>query len=180
MHRFDSSDGKWTVNLTQETIMMACNEYPRWEEYRERFRPVFDSFVATYNPPFALSVGLRYQNAIQRSKLGLENVGWAELLSPFIAAEFGCEGLLETDVISDLHRFEFKEGQDRILVQHGMAKNQLTQEPVYSIDSNLNSSGKVDLHDVFPRLDQLNKHSGSLFRLCIKDRLFNSLEPMDI
>ena len=159
---------------------MACKAYPRWEEFRERFRPVLEAFIGIYAPPFMVDVGLRYQNAIERSKLGLTGVNWSELLKPFIAAEFSGEGMSEADILSDLHRFEFKEGTDRILVQHGMATNQTTKEPVYSIDCNLNSTGKVELADVFPRLNQLNKHSGSLFRLCITDRLFTSLEPVDI
>jgi uncharacterized protein (TIGR04255 family) len=180
VHRFLSDDGNWTVQLSQDSITMACKVYPRWEEFRDKLRPVFDSFIAIYGPPFAMAVGLRYQNAIERSKLGLNGVGWSDLLSSFIAAEFGCEGLSEKDILSDLHRFEFKEGSDRILVQHGMATNQLTNEQVYSIDCNLSAIGKVELTDVFPRLDQLNRHSGSLFRLCITDRLFSSLEPMDV
>ncbi len=125
-------------------------------------------------------VGLRYQNAIERAKLGLNGVGWKELLKPFIAAELGCEGLSEGEFVSDLHRFEFKEGLDRIVVQHGMATNQLTKESVYSIDNNFNSTDKVELKDVLSRLDQLNKHSGSLFRLCITDRLYNSLDPISL
>lgn len=179
-HRFESGDGNWTIQLSQGSMTMSCKVYPRWEEFRERFRPVLESFVRIYSPPFMTVVGLRYQNAIERSKLGLVGVNWSALLKPFIAAEFSCEGLLEADIVSDLHRFEFREGPDRILVQHGMATNQLTKEPVYSIDCNFNSMGKVELTDVLSRLDQLNKHSGSLFRLCITDRLFNSLEPMDI
>ena len=179
-HRFVSGDGNWTVQLSQDSITMACKGYPRWEEFREKFRPVFDSFITIYSPPFAMSVGLRYQNAIERSKLGHVGVDWRDLLSSFIAAEFGCDGLSEADIVSDLHRFEFKEGSDRILVQHGMATNNLTKESVYSIDCNLNAIGKVELKDVITRLDQLNKHSGSLFRLCITDRLFTSLEPTDV
>ncbi len=179
-HRFESSDGNWTVQLSQGSMTMACKAYPRWEDFREKFRPVLESFVRIYCPPFMIAVGLRYQNAIERSKLGLKGVNWSELLKPFIAAEFSSDGMSEADILSDLHRFEFREGPDRILVQHGMATNQLTKEQVYSIDSNLNSTGKVELTDVIPRLNQLNKHSGSLFRLCITDRLFASLEPMDI
>jgi uncharacterized protein (TIGR04255 family) len=178
-HRFVSGEGNWWIQLSQDSLTMVCKVYPRWEEFRDKFRPVFDSFVSIYVPPFATGVGLRYQNAIERSKLGLSGVGWSDLLQPFIAAEFNCPGLSEADIHSDLHRFEFSEGQDRIFVQHGMAKNKLTSESVYSIDCGFNAMGKVDLTDVFSRLDQLNRHSGSLFRLCITDRLFNSLEPVD-
>ena len=179
-HRFESSDGNWTVQLSQGSMTMACKAYPRWEDFREKFRPVLESFIRIYSPPFLVAVGLRYQNAIERSKLGLDSVKWSVLLKPFIAAEFSVEDISESDIVSDLHRFEFKDGADRILVQHGMATNQVTKESVYSIDCNLSSTGKVELTDVFLRLNQLNKHSGSLFRLCITDRLFNSLEPVDI
>jgi uncharacterized protein (TIGR04255 family) len=174
-HLFMSADGGWAVQLNQESVTMSCKSYPRWEVFREKLQSVLNPFIEIYSPPYATMVGLRYQNAIEREKLGLKGVGWSKLLQPFIAAEFGL--LPEGSIVSDLHRFEFSEGTDQILVQHGMAQNQITREPVYSIDNNLHTKGRVDLNDIFPRLDQLNKHSGSLFRLCITDRLYDSLEP---
>ncbi|MHB1674833.1 MAG: TIGR04255 family protein [Acidobacteriaceae bacterium] len=179
-HRFKTNDGNWTIQLTQESVTMACTTYERWERFREKFSFALEHFIRIYKPPFSTMVGLRYQNAIERSKLGLDGVGWKRLLKPCIAAEFGCDGLSEHEIISNLHRFEFIEGADRIVVQHGMATNLLTKEPVYSIDNNLNSTDKVELKDVLSRLDQLNKHSGSLFRLCITEELFNSLDPISI
>ena len=180
VHRFTSADESWAVHLTQDAITMSCKKYPRWEVFRDEFQAVLSAFIAHYNPPFATMVGLRYQNAIERSKLNLENVPWSDLLNKFIAAEFACPGLSEADILADIHRFEFREGNDKIIVQHGMATNSQTKEQVYSIDSNLNTMGKVELSDVHDRLDQLNKHSGSLFRLCITDRLYHSLEPTPI
>jgi uncharacterized protein (TIGR04255 family) len=180
VHRFTSADEVWTVQISQESVTMSCKEYPRWERFRDEFQSVLAAFVSIYSPPFATMVGLRYQNAIERSKLGLIGVPWSSLLNAFIAAEFACPGLSEADILSDLHRFEFREGNDKIIVQHGMATNGLTNELVYSIDSNLNATGKVELSDVHDRLDQLNKHSGSLFRLCITDQLYTSLEPEPI
>lgn len=179
-HRFKSNDENWVVQLSQGSFTLACKSYERWEVFRQKLESIFNKFVGIYRPPYATWLGLRYQNAIERSKLGLQDVSWRDLLKPFIAAELGCDGLSETDVLSDLHRFQFKEGSDQIFVQHGMAVNQLTKEAVYSIDNNFNSLGKVDLTDVFSRLDQLNKHSGSLFRLCITDRLYRSLDPKPI
>jgi uncharacterized protein (TIGR04255 family) len=177
-HVFESADQNWVVQLAQESITMSCKNYPRWEVFRESLESVLNPFIGVYSPPYATMVGLRYQNAIEREKLGLKGVPWKELLQPFIAAEFG--RLDEETVVSDLHRFEFSEGSDRILVQHGMATNQATKEAVYSIDNNLNTKGRVELSDVFPRLEQLNKHSGSLFRLCITERLYASLMPTTI
>ncbi len=161
---------------------MSCKNYPRWEVFRDKLESVFNPFHALYKLPFASMLGLRYQNAIERSKLELESVEWRELLKPFIAAEFACDGLSETDILSDLHRFEFTEGMDKIYVQHGMATNQSTKEQVYSIDSNFltKDTDKVDISNVFKRLDQLNKHSGKLFRLCITERLYDSLKPIAI
>ncbi|MHB8302132.1 MAG: TIGR04255 family protein [Acidobacteriaceae bacterium] len=179
-HRFKTDDGSWTLQLTQESLTMACKSYERWEVFREKFNFAREHFITVYKPPFSTMVGLRYQNAIDRSKLGLDGVGWKELLKPFIAAEFGCDGLSEQEIVANLHRFQFKDGSDDILVQHGMATHNETKVQVYSIDNNLNSTGKVELTDVLPRLDQLNKHSGSLFRLCITDRLYNSLDPISI
>ncbi len=179
-HRFKSGDDNWIVQLNQGSITVVCRSYERWEVFRTKFDFALQNFIRIYRPPFATMVGLRYQNAIDRSVLGLEGVAWKDLLKPFIAAEFGCEGLSEQEIVADSHRFQFKDGPDDILVQHGMATNNATKQPVYSIDNNFHSTGKVELTDVIPRLDQLNKHSGSLFRLCITDRLYESLKPTSI
>lgn len=179
-HQFKSADDNWVVQVSQESFTLACKSYERWEVFRRKLKFVFEEFVRIYRLPFATRVGLRYQNAIQRSKLGLDGVAWKDLLNPFIAAELGCGGLSEVNITSNLHRFQFTEGSNQILVQHGLGHNQLTKEQVYSIDNNFNSTGKVELTNVFSRLDELNKHSGSLFRLCITDRLYSSLDPKSI
>jgi uncharacterized protein (TIGR04255 family) len=179
-HKFHSGDRNWTVQVLPASIGMSCKVYPRWEKFREKFEVAFNAFTGIYKPAFAASVGLRYQNVIKRSTLGLEGVAWTELLQPFIAAEFGCKGLAETEIVSDAHRFEVREGSDRILVQHGMATHRQDKEHLYLIDNNFTTTDKVELKGVFDGLERLNKYSGSLFRLCITDRLYNSLDPLPI
>lgn len=180
-HRFASDNDEWVIQLTAESLTIGCKKYSRWEDFRRRLEVVWSDFVRIYAPPYATMVGIRYQNAIERSKLGLSGVGWGELLKPFIAAEFGCDGIREDEIQSSLHRFELSlPDSDRVLVQHALATNQATKEKVYSIDNNFNTTSRVELPDVFKRLDKLNGHSGSLFRLCITDRLYTALEPTEI
>jgi uncharacterized protein (TIGR04255 family) len=179
-HKFHSDDRNWTVQVLPASIGMSCKVYPRWEAFRDKFELAFNAFAEIYKPAFGASVGLRYQNVIKRSALGLQGVAWTELLQPFIAAEFGCTGLAEKEIVSDTHRFEFRENSDRILVQHGMATHRQDKELLYLIDNNFTTTEKVELKGVFDGLDRLNKYSGSLFRLCITDKLYNSLDPLPI
>jgi uncharacterized protein (TIGR04255 family) len=177
-HKFTTADGNWNVQLGRESLTFSCTVYPKWEVFRARLQAAWEHFVEIYKPPFATQVTLRYQNAINRQKLGLSGVPWSSLLKPFIAAEFACHGLAETEVISALHRFELSlGGSNRVLVQHGTATNQITKESVYAIDNNFTAVSRLELNHVFSRLDELNSHSGSLFRLCITDRLYDALKP---
>ena len=179
-HQFTTADGNWTVHLTSGSLSLTCKKYPRWEEFRRRLHSVFDPFMRIYRPPFASLIGLRYQNAIRRNALGLASVPWAKLLKPFIADELAADGIDETEIINNVHRFELNLGSvGRVQVQHGVAMYKPTSERVYSIDNNFTSNQRVELNDVYTRLDAFNGYSGSLFRYCITDQLFDALEPHD-
>jgi uncharacterized protein (TIGR04255 family) len=178
LHRFVSADSNWQIEIAQDHMSFACRKYPKWEIFRDKLRGAFDHFVNEYRPAFALTTGLRYRNAIIRSQLGLKDVPWNELLSPFLLGELGGDGLAEAEIIASLHRFELSLGDTgKVLVQHGLASFKPTNERVYSIDNDFVTDKKVGLDDIPARLDEFNAYSGRLFRYCISERLFNAMGP---
>jgi uncharacterized protein (TIGR04255 family) len=178
-HKFVTADKNWTVQVTQDSFTFECKSYPKWEVFREKLHSAWNHFVSVYRPPYATLVGMRYQNLIERQKLGLAETPWSALLKPFIAAEFGCPEFTESEIVSAIHRVELDLGNsDQGIIQHGLATNQGTKESVYLIDNNFNTKGNVELRNVFNRFDKLNGHSGSLFRLCLTEDLYHALGPI--
>jgi uncharacterized protein (TIGR04255 family) len=177
IHRFSTADQNWTVQLSQGFLQLNVKQYPRWEEFRDKFSEVFTVFQSLYLPAFCLSVGLRYQNAISRDRLSMQSVPWRDLLRPYISAELAAESIEEDEVISSGHRFELKLEECKVKVQHGIGTNKLSKERIYIIDNEFGVDMKVENTNVLTQLDKLNGYSGRLFRSYLTERLFKALQP---
>ena len=90
-YEFTSEDGRWKVALTRDFLAISTSSYSRWEEFREQLMLPLKALVDVYNPIFFSRVGLRYQNLLRRSALGVAlDINWSELIEPHVA------GLLAT------------------------------------------------------------------------------------
>src|SRR3989442_14073067 len=68
---FASPDEKWKATLAGTFIALtATRAYERWEGFKTRLTPLVNAVIEIYQPAFFSRIGLRYQNAIQRSALG--------------------------------------------------------------------------------------------------------------
>ena len=68
----------WTVSLTRYALSFSTSKYNQWEEFRERLTLPLQAFVELYSPKIFTRIGLRYQNVIRRSVLGVEHIPWKE------------------------------------------------------------------------------------------------------
>lgn len=178
-YQFISADKKWRVTLTRESFSVSTIEYKRWEDFKRHLEIAFAAFVEVYKPPFFTRVGLRYQDLIQRSKLGLENVGWSELLSPPIAGEFSAPEIVDR-IVHRVNQLTISlDDESMVLLNHGMVSNE-NPEDLYIIDSDFLTEQKTEVQNVTEKLNYFNKFSGRLFRWCISDRLHNALEPQPV
>ncbi|MGD1007689.1 MAG: TIGR04255 family protein, partial [Ignavibacteriaceae bacterium] len=91
-HQFLSSDNDLVVNLTRTFITLQTSKYKSWEPFIENFKFILSSLVETYRPAYFTRIGLRYINLLNRSKLGLANTRWKELIQPAYL------GLLSTSI----------------------------------------------------------------------------------
>jgi uncharacterized protein (TIGR04255 family) len=78
---FVSADGIWKVSLTSHFVALSTIKYRRWEDFKVRLTSVLDTFANIYGVAAFTRLGLRYQDLIQRSKLGLIERPWSELLN---------------------------------------------------------------------------------------------------
>lgn len=179
-YQFLSADRKWKVVLTREFIAVSTKEYTKWEDFRKHLEIAFNAFWEVYKPPFLTRIGLRYQDLIQRSKLGLDNVNWGDLLNPSIAGELNAPEIVDR-IVNCVNQLTIKLDDDGglILLNHGLAATP-EGETVYIVDSDILTEQKTEVQNVIEKLNYFNKFSGRLFRWCISDKLHESLEPQSV
>jgi len=179
-YEFVSSDQKWKVILTRESLTLAASDYKKWEDFKEHFEIPLKAFVEEYTPPFFSRIGLRYQDVIQRSELQLTNIGWGELLESHIAGEFSSTAIAN-DIVRCVNQLTISLGENNgmVLLNHGLVPNQ-NNETCYLIDSDFFTENRTKVSDAIQKLDYFNKQAGRLFRWCITERLHDALEPQFI
>jgi uncharacterized protein (TIGR04255 family) len=179
-HVFRSDDESWELALTSDFLALTCKSYVRWEQFLEVLTPPFMALNRIYTPGKFVRVGLRYRNAIQPATLGLSDSTWADLLNPYVAAEF-CAGDPVASAIEESItrlRVALREHSSSVLIHHGLAV--LDQEPAskaYLIDSDFFSTERTEAAHVFEILGYFNGQSGKLFRWCISDVLHAAMGP---
>jgi uncharacterized protein (TIGR04255 family) len=179
-YEFSSADGNWIISLTKEWFALTCRRYTRWTEFVDHLRSPLAEFQRQYSPAFYVRAGLRYQNIIQRSALGLENEPWSALLNHDIAgvlASAELRGHVEQSSADFVVCVEG--GKDRIHLQHGLGTKQTAArtEEVYILDLDIYTTERMRTEDANTRLVSFNTEAGTLFRWCIANRLHEALGP---
>jgi len=178
-YEFQSADQVWKVSLSKDAVALACTAYKRWEDFKSRFVRIFQALNNIYKPSFLSRTGLRYINLIRRSQLGLVDVGWKQLIQPYVAPE------MDTPISSDLEDTEHVllvrlDEISRVRIYHGIAKVAEPAVEAYLIDNDFFTNQRIEISDVVDRLDRFNRNSGHLFRWCIGDRLHEAMEPTPV
>lgn len=176
-YEFSSADERWKVTLSRDFLALTCSRYERWEHFKAHLAAAVGALLDQYSPAFYMRIGLRYRNLILRSKLGLEEVGWGELLHPQVAGLLNSEIAGEIDGISHQLSLRLQQYEAKVTIQHGAAKVQDTQEECYYIDADFFTNRKTAIDEGNNVLDFFNGQSGKLFRWFITDRLHRAMEP---
>jgi len=179
-HVFSSDDRQTTITLGIDGLSLTTRAYTQWEDFRADLVLALEALVANYKPAFYTRVGLRYQNVIVRSEIGLQDVPWSKLLQASIAGELTLPRWEEQ--IQEFHntiRCNLPDG-GAFLLQHGYGKRVGSTEDGYIIDFDFYNDARTEVNDGLTAADTLNQHSGSAFRACISPVLHDRLEPHDL
>lgn len=178
---FASEDRKWQVSLAREFLALSTEHYHRWEEFRAHLGSALEHLHEQYRPSFYSRIGLRYQDVITRSKLGLEDVPWSELLQPHIAGELNDEHV-KNEVREAKHEILMDLGDNvgQVRVRRSLTKLTESNEECYVIDADYFTERKTESADAIDTLNSLNRFAGRLFRWCITERLYQSMEPQPV
>lgn len=179
-HRFASADGTTTVSLGREFVAVATNSYTEWHGLRREIERAKAALEEIYRPAFYTRVGLRYRDVIDRTRLGLTDVAWPELLTPAILGPLGADESVRSgvDVARGEARVALAEPPGAFVnLSHGLVEQSGGHQ--YLVDADWYSNERSDAGDVLQLLDAFNRQAGDLFRWTISDRLRDALGSRD-
>lgn len=178
---FISADGAWTVSLTREFLALSTTSYRRWEKFKARLDSPFRALLKEYSPAWFSRVGLRYQNVVRRSALGLATEPWSALLQPQLTGILSA-GNMHAEVVESMTQtvIQFPGGTGNVNLRHGLIPTGENEEICYLIDNDFFADNQTRAEDVYTKLDFFNQQSGSFFRWCIADRLHNAMGPKSL
>ena len=178
-YNFSSADENWKVTLTQDFLSLSTQQYTRWEDFRQHLEGPLQALIAVYAPAFLIRIGLRYQDLIQKSRLGLPvDTKWSELIKPYIAGVHAVpevagsiEGSISQLLVS-LPRFNAK-----VRINYGIVRTGESDQDCFLIDNDFYTEERTKNDAVDGILSYFNRQSGNLFRWCIEERLRKAMEP---
>src|ERR671933_1287113 len=183
-YSFKSEDQKWQLAITKEFIALTTSAYERYEQFKQRLQEAVVIFERIYRPSFYTRVGLRYQDLIIRSNLGLEDKNWSDLIARHIASELH-NPELSSSIQAVMKNLVLKTEQGQVNFKHGLVtvkepgKN--NEEIAYLFDADFYTEQKIERDgNVWNLLDQSNKSARRLFRWSITDILHNAMQPQAV
>jgi uncharacterized protein (TIGR04255 family) len=181
---FKSEDQRWQLYIAKDFITLTTAVYETYEQFQKRFREVLEVFERIYKPSFYTRVGLQYQDLIIRSKLGLEDKKWSDLIAKNIASEF-YDSEFEDSIETIIKNLILKTEHGRVNLKHGLVSVQESEtnksEIAYLLDADFYVEQKIERNgDVWNILNQFNYSARKLFRWSITDTLHEAMRPRTI
>lgn len=183
-YSFKSEDQKWHLSITKDFIALTASSYESYEQFKQRLKEALEIFERIYKPSFYTRVGLRYQDLIIRSKLGLEDKIWSDLIAKHIASELH-DPQLYSSIQAITKSLILKTGNGQVNLNHGLvtikepSKN--NDEVAYLFDADFYTEQKIEGDiNVWNVLDEFNKSARKLFRWSITDTLHNAMQPQSV
>ncbi len=183
-YQFSSADLKWQISLNKGFLSIGTREYKRYEDFKERFQRIISVVEDIYKPAFYSRVGLRYQDLIIRSSLGLSDQKWADLIPEHIAPELHIPEIVE-DIIASTKTLTMNSGSGQVAFRHGLVEARDPRENfiehAYLIDADFFTEERTARgNHVWEKLDEYNRSARKLFRWGISDILHAAMQPTPV
>ena len=180
--QFNTRDKSWTITLTNSFVALETNKYVRWEDFRQNLELMLNATVETYQVKFFTRIGLRYQNVINRSVLGLEDSAWNTLVSEFVLGPLATAESAES-VYEHNGTFltQLENSEEIARVGYGLvtAKTGDPSNVMFMLDNDLFTKNDVvtEADNVIDRANVFNFANRNLFRRCITAKLHDAMVP---
>ena len=166
---FRSDDSVWTVAVTGQSFSVGTSVYLDWPDFLGRFIGALERFSACYPSLKQISrIGLRYQNVIDKAKIGLESRNWSDLFRPEIAGIMGIDNL-SVDNLAGMSNFsQMKFGDNHISLRQELlsdSENIARKAMLLDADYFTETPFAISKDAVSQKLSDLHDLSGPLFEL---------------
>lgn len=179
-HNFITEDTQYKINLTDGFIALSTSNYTRWEDMLSHFENPLRQFISIYRPAFFERVGLRYVDVFSRSKLGIQDKSWQELIEPaYLGAMYS---LKENKIISSTTDVSYllDNKVSQVKVHAGLGYVNDEPETVFIIDSDFIHAENIKISDFDLIIDYLHTAAGQFIRSAITETLHNAMKPRDL
>lgn len=189
VQNFATVDGVWRVTACSQFIALTCTKYTGWQDFKPRLTAAVESFLSRHPDARPTRLGLRYKDVIEREPLGLEGVGWHELIRPFLLGPLAPGALAdgqiasESDVGTFVSQALLKLDDASLLLQSSLLNSADGQRKAFLVDGDFFNEGGLESdllrnpEALSRRLDALHASAGALFRRGITERLHHALNP---
>lgn len=179
-HEFITEDGQYKINLVDGFIALSTVNYTRWEDMLSHFENPMRQLLSIYRPAYFERVGLRYVDVFSRSKLGVQDKSWQELIEPVCLGAM-CS-LDENKIIANATDVSYllDDGTSQVKVHAGLGNVRNDPEPVFIIDSDFIHVENIKTDDFYRIVDYLHSASGQFIRSAITETLHNAMKPEDL
>ena len=180
-YEFSSSNNQLKVNLTNCYLAFSTTDYTRWENFVSHLTHLIEILNKVYAPSYFTRIGLRYIDVIQRSKFGLSDFNWNELLQPFILGMASTPEVCNSiDGYENTSMIKLNEDDDmaKFVVKIGTKTD--CDEKILLIDTDFFTKGQISISDCAKKLNFFNRLSSNLIQWCITDKLRNAMEPIKL
>ncbi|MDP2673715.1 MAG: TIGR04255 family protein [Dehalococcoidia bacterium] len=181
-HKFLAEDESRFISLAPGFVALTEKRYTRWEHFREQLELAARALEEEHHPSFYSRIGLRYQDIIDKTKLGLGDEPWSSLVKPSIVGILGAEEL--STVVQQVQtmasiRLDADVPSGFATLRHGLIRRSDGSE-AYGIDIDLYTEERSASDHAFDILDGFNRVAGNFFRWAITPQLERALEPEPI
>lgn len=192
-HAFISEDGGCKLSLTRSFIALSTMRYSNWEDFALMLDEPLGQFIRLYRPAYFERVGLRYVNAVNRTRLELGDRRWNDLFQPQYLGVLDDDGVDESQVnqcsvdvqmrLDERAQLKLHAGPGRlsrtVKTPEGL-RNIQDPEVHFIFDQDLYAGGNIKLPGVMETLSSLHRHADRLFSEAITDVLHTAMEPVEV
>lgn len=173
IYRFSTIDKKWSVSLSSDFFALSTRFYSTREEFDSNLKVVFDAFKEVYGEQKFSRLGVRYQNIIERSHVGLKEFGWSDLINNSLLGVLSDDSFRKDQLLQVHGNFvsDLKDGAGKVQVNYGTIKNQATSEECYLIDSDFFLEGDLNGDAILDQVREFHDRAADLFLWCIRSPL---------
>ncbi len=178
IHEFHGKSGKERVTLSEGNLALSTSAYTNYDDFRDKYKYVFDIVFPYLETDFFTRLGLRYVNRITAPNIRKDLTGWINesLVSHVASGVFGSVDGLKMEVhgtIDEYSKYVFRSGLVASRNSMDTPDNPSNVDFILDFDC---FKQDVDANEVFSLLDLYNKTNYNFFWWCLGNKAKSELK----